>query len=228
MLAECTPAVYWTASPHQIGSWGFKEPQCYKVFGTVRYFGNWPTFRLDVGWKSPVTHLAFPRVDSSILSLHTASHPFAYRVLVDHALALGRSGICRVGADEWAAIHYDGMRVPTWIVGMPVLFTLWPGRDGAESSARFEALIEGVQEAEARIFIEQAIERGSPLPATGALPQQVARQVQAVLSDHLQETSFFQSKLCIYELESYHYRWQERSRRLYRAAAEVAKHANPH
>jgi hypothetical protein len=49
-----------------------------------------------------------------------------------------------------------------------------------------------------------------------------------VLADHLQETSFFQNKLCIYELESYHYRWQERSRRLYRAAAEVARHVNPH
>jgi len=216
LLAECTPGVGWTASPHQIGSWGFKEPQAYKVFGTVRYFGNWPTFRLDMGWKSPVTHLAFPRVDSSILSLHTASHPFPYRVLVDHALALGRSGISRIGSDEWAAVHYEGMRVPTWIVGMPVLFTLWPGRDGAEPSARFEALVEGVQEAEARIFLEQAIERGG-------LPQPLARQAQDALSQHLQETSFFQNKLCVHELETYHYRWQERSRRLYEMAAAVSK-----
>ena len=185
------------------------------MFGTVRYFNNWPTFRMNLGWKSPTTHLAIPRVDSSVLSLHTASHPFAYRVLVDRALALGRSGICRIGADEWACAHYSGMTIPTWIVGMPVLFTLWPGRDGAESSARFEALIEGVQEAEARIFIEQAIDRGR-------VPRELARRLTQLLREHFLETGFFQGKLCIFELETYHYRWQERSRRLYRAAAEVA------
>ena len=93
-----------------------------------------------------MAHLAIPRIDSSVCSLTTASHPFGYRVLVDHALALGRCGFVRVGADEWACGHYDGMKIPTWIVGMPVLFTLWPGPEGAHSSARFECLIEGIQE----------------------------------------------------------------------------------
>jgi hypothetical protein len=153
-------------------------------------------------------------VDSSVLSIHTTSYPFAYRVLVDHALALGRVGICRVGADEWAATHYDGMRVPTWIVGMPVLFTLWPGPAGAESSARFEALIEGIQESEARIFLEQALDRGG-------LPNDLAQRAARALAQHFLETSFFHNKLCLYEFEKYYYRWQERSRRLYQTAAEV-------
>jgi len=215
ILGECTPEVGWVAGPHQIGRWGFKDPTAYRVFGTVRYFNNWPTFRMDLGWKSTVTHLAIPRVDSSVLSLHTASHPFAYRVFADRALALGRGGICRIGADEWASAHYSGMRIPTWIVGMPVLFVLWPGREGAESSARFEALIEGVQEAEARIFIEQAIDRGR-------LPGPVARRLTQLLREHFLETGIFQSKLCIFEIEKYHHRWQARSRALYRAAAEAA------
>jgi hypothetical protein len=216
ILAQCAPNVFWTAGPHQLGTYGFKEPQQYKIFGTVRYFNNWPTFRMNMGWKSPTIHLAIPRVDSSVLSVHTTSHPFAYRVLVDHALALGRTGICRVGADEWAATHFDGMRIPTWIVGMPILFTLWPGKDGAESSARFEALIEGIQEGEARVFLEQALDRG-------ALPPDVAQRVARILWQHFQETGFFQNKLCIYEFEKYYYGWQERSRRLYHTAAEVAK-----
>lgn len=55
------------------------------------------------------------------------------------------------------------------------------------------------------------------------LPKLLADRFQEVLLRHLQETSFFQSKLCIYELEKYHYRWQERSEGLYRTAAAVAK-----
>jgi hypothetical protein len=214
LLTKVTPDVNWAAGPHQIGHPGYSDPH-YKFIGTVRYFNNWPAFRMDMGWKMPVAHLAIPRIDSSVQSLHTASHPFAFRTLVNHSLALGRIGFSRIGADEWAGIHYEGMRIPTWIVGMPVLFVLWPGPDGAESSARFEALLEGVQEGEARIFLEQALDRRL---ITGPLEQRARR----VLSDHYQETTFFQNKLCIFELEKYHHRWQERSRELYQAAADVA------
>lgn len=215
LMGEHLPAVKWTGGPHQIGNWGYKEPKYYDVFGTVRYFDNWPGFRMSMGFKAPQVHLAIPRIDSSVLSLTTVSHPFAYRVFLDHALALGRCGFNRIGADEWASIHYDGMRIPTWIVGMPVLFTLWPGEHGAESSARFEALIEGIQEGEARIFLEKALD-------SGKLPASLAQRARNVLDRHFQETGFFQNKLCIYELEKYYYGWQGRSRDLYQAAAEVA------
>ena len=215
LLGEHLPAVKWTGGPHQIGSWGYQEPKYYDVFGTVRYFDNWPGFRMGMGFNAPQVHLAIPRIDSSVMSLTSVSHPFAYRTLVNHSLALGRCGFTRVGADEWAGVHYDGMRIPTWIVGMPVLFTLWPGEKGAESSARFEALIEGIQEAEARIYLEKALD-------SGRLATDLAQRVREVLDRHFQETGFFQNKLCIYELEQYHHGWQDRSRALYQAAAEVA------
>lgn len=215
ILGNLLPEVKWVGGPHQIGAGGYKEPKYYDAFGTVRYFNNWPTFRMNMGWKSPVAHLAIPRIDSSVLSLHTTSHPFAFRAFTDHALGLGRAGICRVGTDEWAAAHYDGMNIPIWIVGMPVLFTLWPGPDGAETGARFEMLLEGIQEGEARIYLEQALDGGK-------LPRNVAARAQAVLDWHFRQTGFFQNKLCIHALEQYHDGWQERSRTLYRAAAEVA------
>jgi hypothetical protein len=215
LLGEHLPAVKWNGSPHQIGSWGYKEPKYYDVFGTVRYFDNWPGFRMRHGWKSPQVQLAIPRIDSSVQSLVTTSHPFGFRTLVNHAIALGRAGFTRVGVDEWASTHYDGMRIPTWIVGMPVLFTLWPGQDGAESSARFEALIEGIQEGEARIYLEKALD-------SGRLAPQLARRVGEALERHYLETTFFQNKLCIYELEQYSYGWRDRVREFYQVAAEVA------
>jgi hypothetical protein len=120
-----------------------------------------------------------------------------------------------VGADEWAGVHYDGMAVARWQTGVPVLFTLWPGRDGAEGSARFEALLEGIQETEARIFLEQALDRGG-------LSADLAGRVRKLLADRAVEASFFLGNSIIYGMEEYHYRWQERAREIYRAAAEVA------
>ena len=216
ILGKAFPQVKWVGGPHQIGNWGYPEPKYYDTFGTVRYFNNWPGFRMTMGWKAPQAHLAIPRIDSSVLSLCTASRPFAFRVLTSHALGLGRAGISRVGCDAWATAHYDGMRVPIWIVGMPVLFTLWPGPDGAETSARHEALLEGIQEGEARIAVERAIDSGR---VGGA----AARRLRAGLNAHFRETGFFQNKLCIFELEKYHHDWQQRSRRLYRLAAQAAK-----
>jgi len=215
LIAGLLPDASWAAAPHQVlGTQGYAE-KCYRIIGSVRYFRSRPDFRFDQGWKSQTAHLTIPRIDSSVISLSTASHPFAFRMLPGRSLAMGRSGFFKMGADEWATAHWDGMRIPTWVVGQPVLFLLWPGEDGAEPSARFEALVEGIQEAEARIFIERALDRDQ-------VPQDVERRARAALTANLLETSFIQNKLCIYELEQYHYRWQERSRELYRAAAEVA------
>jgi len=219
LLERCTPGVHWAANPHEL-LWNavYAKDRHYQAIVTVRYqpgARSLPEFRADRGWKSPMIHLLNPRTGGNILAIHTVSHPFAFRALVDHALAHGHSGISRVGADEWAAIHYDGMVAPRWLTGMPVLFLLWPGSEGAESSIRFEALVEGVQEAEARIFLEQAID-------SGRLPPDLAKRVTSLLARHLQETLFLQGTLCVHELEKYHCGWQDRSRRLYRGAAEVA------
>jgi len=215
MMGEYLPAVKWVGGPHQSSYHGYKEPKYYGVIGSVRYFGNLPFFDMRYGWKGSIAHMTIPRIDSSVCSLVTASRPFGFRVLVDHSLAFGRCGFKRVGADEWASVHYDGMRIPTWIVGMPVLHTLWPGKNGAESGARFETLIEGVQEGEARLMLAKALDGGKLKP-------ELAKRVRKILDRHM-ETGFFQNKLCIYELEEYPYRWQERSRELYQMAAEVSR-----
>ncbi|MFB3892769.1 MAG: glycoside hydrolase domain-containing protein [Phycisphaerae bacterium] len=217
-LNEAVPSVRWTAAPHQAGYQGFKDLSRYDVMGTVRYFNNMKdVLKLDRPWASPIKHLTIPRIDSSVQSLHTASHPFAYRVLIDHSLNLGRLGFMRVGADEWAGAHFDGMKIPQWIVGMPVLFMLWPGKDGAESSARFEALIEGIQEGEASIRLMKNMD-----PTRVGAGKPFSEKADPAGAHYL-ETCFFQNKLCIFELEKYHYRWQERSGELFQAAAVAGK-----
>jgi hypothetical protein len=218
ILAAVAPNVFWTACGHEIMSNAkyCLDDRFYKVITDIRYHGGWRNFRDDEGWRSKTIHLANPRVGGTCFALHTTSHPFAYRVLADRSLAMGRTGFSWVGADEWAAIHYEAAEIVRWITGTPVLFTLWPGESGAESSARFEALLEGIQETEARIAIEQALGRGG-------VPQGVAARARKVLADHFNETTFFVGNSIIYSMEQYHYGWQSRSRRLFQAAAETAK-----
>jgi len=218
VLLEAVPEVAWIAGPHEMmfnGTFA-KNEKFYKVVETIRYWGNWPSFRVDEGWRSKTLHLLNPRVGGTVFALHTTSMPFAYRVMPDHALAFGRSGFTRVGADEWAAVHFDGAAMAKWQTGIPVLFTLWPGKAGAQSSARFEALLEGIQETEARIFLEQSLQ-------SGGLPQALAEKARKMLADNLQETMFFQGNSMMHAFEEYHFRWQQRSARLYETAAEVAK-----
>jgi hypothetical protein len=211
ILAEAVPAVFWTAGPHEMmynGTYA-KDEKFYRLVTDIRYQGGWPSFREDEGWRSKTPHLLNPRAGGTGYAMHTTSYPFAYRVMVDRALAKGWSGFGRVGADDWAATHYDGMAIPRWLTGMPVLFVLWPGPDGATSSARFEALIEGVQEAEARIFLEKG----------GA--------AKATLARHFQETNICQGNSIIHSIEQYDHAWQARSRRLLTAAAEASGKGTP-
>ncbi len=221
LLAKAVPSVLWAANPHEM-HWNatYARDRHYGVVTTVRHQNRTPGLRLDQGWRSPLPHLLSPRTGGNVLAMHTTSHPFAYRTLPDHALTSGHSGIGRLGADEWAAIHYDGMGPTRWLTGMPVLFVLWPGTDAADSSVRFEAMVEGIQEAEARIFLEQALE-------ARRLPAGLAERASEVLRAHQRETSFLGGTLCVHELERYHCGWQERSARLYRAAGAVAAAARP-
>ncbi|MBM4034077.1 MAG: hypothetical protein FJ291_20175 [Planctomycetes bacterium] len=220
ILERCTPGVFWAANPHEL-LWNavYAKDRHYRAIVTVRHQPGsqrtFPGFRADRGWKSPLIHLLSPRTGGNFMAIHTVSHPFAFRALVDLALATGHNGVSRLGADEWAAVHYDGMGLTSWLTGMPVLFMLWPGRDGAEPSVRFEMLLEGTQEAEARILVEQAIDGGR-------LPEELAKRLTALLAQRVQDTSFLQGTLCVHELERYHSGWQDRSRALYRAAAQVA------
>jgi len=218
ILAAAAPGVFWTACGHEImaNAKYCLDDRFYKVISDIRYHGGWRNFRNDQGWRSPCVHLANPRVGGTSFALHTTSHPFAYRVMVDRALAMGRNGFSWVGTDEWAASHYDGAEIVRWITGTPVLFLLWPGEAGAESSARFEALLEGIQETKARVFIEQMMDRVQ-------FPKPVNTRLTKVLADHFDETTFFIGNSIIYGMEQYHHGWQARSRRLYQAAAEAAK-----
>ena len=219
LLRACVPDVPWTYGAHSRGggSGGRMYGSSLAYYkSVVEIYGLAPGLTSRYGWKRPNPRLLNPRCLSSCHTTEGHSPPFNYRLLLDRALVAGYNGIGRIGGDYWADSYYDGCRVGAYhMAGFSILKTLWPGPDGAEPSARFEAILEGMQEAEARIFMEQAVQRN-------LLPEDVAGRVTDVLNRHNRETLYIPVHASANLLTEGAMGWRERSRRLYRSAAEVA------
>jgi hypothetical protein len=91
----------------------------------------------------------------------------------------------------------------------------WPGPDGAETSGRFEVFREAVQEVEARIFIEQAVEKLND--------PELTKEATAFLESRIHDTLHLLVFAPHYKLEEFYSGWQVRSRRLYNLAAVLAR-----
>src|SRR6185503_1023607 len=76
-----------------------------------------------------------------------------FRWMTESALTHGAAGWARLGADCWPPnlIAAQG----NWYADVEPN-VLWAGASGIEGSVRFEALREGIQEAEMRILLEKA------------------------------------------------------------------------
>jgi hypothetical protein len=178
LLKEFTPAVTWFRCSHRN-----LPDETYTLCGTIRTGRNGLASTSRMGWKSPPgsANLWIPRNWNDAAVCYGTSEPFAYRLGVERALVAGMAGVGRFGADYWDSTWLQGFpRCP--YAGLPVLSVLWPGPDGAEPSTRFEMLCEGLQEAEARIFLEQA----TPKLADDRL----ARQTTDLLNRRMYDTLF--------------------------------------
>jgi hypothetical protein len=161
------------------------------------------------GWKNPAMRLVFPRRLSTAVTVYTDSVPFYYRLAAERSIVAGARGIGRMGADYWGNVYRGG-----WL-GATVKFMLAPGPEGAESTSRFECLVEGVQETEARIFIERKLEGEWAASAAG-------QAAAAALARRIEETLIIPPASSSLRLGEYCGGWQERSWDLYAAAASAA------
>jgi len=244
-LKAVAPRAKWVVSSHNTPTALHGQPVGYST-------GVWglgpapdPAKARHHGWRNWFRLAVFPRFGSEVIghSLQTHSRLATYRVATEAALAArgkgeGLRGIGRCGADFWPVLPGRRGLKPVcgrypetagwhggWLdASFPAI--LAPGADGPVATTRFEAFREGLQETEARIFIERALLD----PATRArLGDDLAARCQGVLDErtrairraiadrgsHLTWTWFVGSG------------WQERSAALYAAAAEVAAKVEP-
>jgi hypothetical protein len=198
---------FYVASPFAARAWDGKVEasagEFYKVVENIQSFlieGE-----SKKGWKPrDQILLCTPRTDCGAVVVNGTGTPWVFRIFPERAVFTGYQGTGRMGGDYWAGSYFDGCRYAGGAPGFSIMKSLWPGPDGAEPSARFEAMIEGLQELEARIFVEQALDRG-------VLSAEQARRVTEQLARHYKGT--FAVGLD----------WQARSKAMYQLASEVAR-----
>ncbi|HUT60155.1 MAG TPA: glycoside hydrolase domain-containing protein [Phycisphaerae bacterium] len=193
------------------------------------------------GWKQPRLHAQFQRGNQN------ASAAARWRHCAEVNIAGGQRGIGRLGADFWYTMkNKDGRRMGTVAARYPQ--SAWrnldmhshflaPGPDGPIVTNRFEAVREGLQECEARIYLEKAL---TDKALRARLSDELAGRIKQVLDERL---LYMWKHFSHLRLTGRHYQWayftpwrgvgeaghswffstgwQQRSEKLYLLAGEV-------
>ena len=255
---DIAPDLVWVQQGHNI----FKKLQ---GIVDVGYTATWwsPHFaddsihvRSDVSKKSRAMESMYGWKQSRLDALYERSgglesYPLTrWRLECETAITTDiMRGIGRLGADFWKAVRdKNGRRVGyvhdrypdgQWTaVGHDISsWILEPHADGPLATTRLMALMDGVQECEARIFIEQALTDES---LKAKLGEDLARRCQETLNERLMYMwkclASMQLELHGWGVASWRFSpgvaghawflssgWQERTDRLYALAAEVAQ-----
>lgn len=190
------------------------------------------------GWKAPWEKTIFPRGPLSKLKrpylTSVYADPAAFRNVVESALMAGYRGIARLGLDFWdlpdtiSNTGRDPFRrgfnvaarfpISNWgslSLSACVHHLAAAGPDGAIPTVRFEMLREGLQEAEARIFIEKILTDETLRPRVSS---ELLQRSEKVLDERLNawligcmSWDWFMGS-----------GWQERTRLLFDTAGELA------
>ncbi|MBL7043842.1 MAG: hypothetical protein ISR77_34745 [Pirellulaceae bacterium] len=233
--AQLFPSVPWMRHAHSLRR---SRPEFPLGYQAIVWSARWPGKPSDgsrLGWSREDRVVQFMRYGES-------APPTFARLLGEMNLIGEQRGFGRIGADFWPVLKGDrrsdlmgrypdsGWRNLEWMTR----YMLLPGPAGPVSSARMEMMREGIQECEARIFVEQALTEEK---ITGAL----AQRCRQVLEHRLWATMIGvdnHSTSGLVEMEGhgwwstpgqvgYHWYlgsdWQDRSEQLYQLAADVAK-----
>ena len=197
------------------------------------------------GWNLPRANTLYERWGGFPLTM-----PTRWRAFPEYAVTGNTRGVGRVGADTWRAVKdksgvrkgFAWERFPeaSWHQLSLVSAVMAPGPDAAVATQRFEALREGVQDAEARIQVERALFDKASADKLG--PDLVKRCQQVLEERHramwisvatLQvgpaaDHAFAAWRGCYYAgVNGYRWfqgsSWQEREERFYNLAGDVAK-----
>ena len=200
--------------------WGTKPP----MLSTNR----WKKY----SWRRPRYDTVFNRSGAGFLTpTFPASCPVGnMHMQMEAVQGAGYDGLSRVGADFWPCIK--GKRGKITVIsrysvrnrpGPPTLANgrlLSPGKDGPEATLLFEAMRLGIQESEARIFVEKAV-------VAKAIPKDLAARAVRCFDDRIRavwrasggERGKRGSVATWMDYAGRHY---DRTRTLYQLAADVA------
>jgi len=197
------------------------------------------------GWKRSREWLltAFPRYGcfyGGAVSPFTTQPLAVYRSVAEGAMTAcgkakhspGCNGFDRMGADFWRVLkskrgtgkpicgrypesHWGQLKISTATSAI-----LAPGREGAIATARYEMLREGLQETEARIFIEKALLDTAKRAQLGESAGRIQKMLDQRVKEFIKGTGDKGKNWKKWPGDG---RWQKSSMELFKAAAEVAR-----
>lgn len=209
LLKGFVPSVKWTRGSHTV------YPDKYHRAVSAVYSGPFGAQGRH-GWNKPFMNLVNPRRYSKTINVRGHSEPFLFRVWPDRAMTSGRTGIGRFGTDYGTAYQdHFSMNNPSAQPGFSVRNTYYFGKTGAETSVQAEVLLEGIQETEARIFLER-------VAAYELVSEDLTAEIKQTLKAHYLDTAFLPVKFESPHLADICSGWRARSEKLYRLAGKVA------
>ena len=197
------------------------------------------------GWARPGVNTLYERWPGFPLTMVTR-----WRAFPEYAVTGNTRGVGRVGADFWRAVKdragrrkaFVWQRYPeaSWHQLSLISSALAPGADSAVATPRYEALREGVQNAEALIQIERAL---GDKAAAARLGPELVKKAQDARDEHHRAMwisvttlqvgpaawhAFSAWRGCYYSgINGYRWfqgsGWQGRDEKLYNVAGEVAR-----
>jgi len=228
--SEASGGLPWVSHSHHAakGIIGYRT----QVFSSI-----WASDTGKFGWKNPKLLVQNTRDD---LGFDSAVR---WRNRAEANIMGGQRGIGRLGADFWVAMkNKDGERgLPPGVLGFVMgqrvgtvvsrfpesswrsleikTCFLAPGSDGPLGTNRLEALREGVQECEARIFIEKAL---TDEKLKAKLGEELAKRAKDLLDERICNWSYSRAVEGDAWILSPSI-WQDRSEKLFKLAGEVEK-----
>jgi hypothetical protein len=151
-----------------------------------------------------------------------------YRSMAERSLYCGTRGVGRIGLDFWPVIEdsqgrtsniYNRWPHSSCAQREPNLYALAaPGPEGAIATVRFEQFREGVQDAEAMIYVAESLGEHAD-----QLGPELAKRCEQLLAERIR----FCLRTCPETygrigFRTYHHGWQDRAAALYAAAANAA------
>ena len=246
-FAEILPGVPWIHHSHSF--YGGRDRKIAAGGSRVAYASHvWchraridPSKKRHYGWRLGTG-------DNGIIATHYHRGLWengeigTYRLLIEMNLAAGKAGIGRMGADFWPVFKNSRGQLVGRISDGRFPKSMWrnlnirvamfaAGPHGAERTSRYEMMREGVQECEARIFIEKALLDAASRKKLG---KQLADKCHAVLDERtrmIMKAFLRERRGKKYQGDNVNengnevylkWNWQKRSGELYSAAAEVA------
>jgi hypothetical protein len=249
---EAAPGLLWVGHAHGMLERYFASKGTSMGYYTSLIessFPGWPEDGRSYGWKRPQLYAYLLR------NWHGSFDQFpltTWRHLGEVNITGNQRGIGHMGADMWFVVKDKGGRrvgriyqlhpESNWRSNDICTSALAPGADGAIATTRYELMREGVQECEARIFLERAL---TDKELRTALGDDLAHRCQQALDERIRfmirgmsnlrldgyiagncinaNTSWWNSSGVDGHIWFIASGWQERSRALYSLAGEVAR-----